>query len=545
MNSARKQSILIGGLISTAGIFISKMIGLFYVIPYERILATPQNISYYGGAYVIYSYVLNVATAGLPFAIATLIARYSIREDYHTCLLVRRISFYTMTALGFIAMCFMILFSNGLAKGQVGNESGLDVGIMQQLVILLALGVFIIPILSSIRGFYQGFKEMGIYSTSQIVEQLTRVAFLLVLGFIATFIFHNSTWALYFGVIATSVSGFITILYLKSKDRKLLRYVRYKAKHQERRINIDPSDVFKELVFVAWPFFLIAIFGYSDMIFNVQQFASAIEKFGVTGDEFIALRNAVFYRANKIIAIPMVLAPGFSAAIIPYITTAMEKRNPSLVSKYITECVESVVYIALPLCMALFAFARPIMMVMFSFPENEIEINTFVMQWFALEALAATISPIFSSIVLAIGERYKIVFNTFLFALIKITTNYFLIANLGVAGMVLSSFLAYLVFTIMGILIIQKKTHVNWRYTFRKLIFMCIGLIGFYVIVLIANFFGFGFSHSKLMNLLYLIIVGSLSMITYVAITGYCNVPQSIFNFKFATLKTKIGNRNR
>ena len=36
--NSRKQSVLLGGLISTAGIFISKFLGLIYVVPFDAIL---------------------------------------------------------------------------------------------------------------------------------------------------------------------------------------------------------------------------------------------------------------------------------------------------------------------------------------------------------------------------------------------------------------------------------------------------------------------------------------------------------------------------
>ena len=36
--SKRKQSIIAGGLISSAGIFFAKFIGLFYAVPYNSML---------------------------------------------------------------------------------------------------------------------------------------------------------------------------------------------------------------------------------------------------------------------------------------------------------------------------------------------------------------------------------------------------------------------------------------------------------------------------------------------------------------------------
>ncbi|NCC54493.1 MAG: polysaccharide biosynthesis protein, partial [Erysipelotrichia bacterium] len=214
--SNRKQSVLMGGLISSAGIFISKFLGLLYVVPFNAILQSAANQSYYSQTYNIYSYVLNIATAGLPFAIATLVARYASRNDYRTCLLVKKISFYTMSAFGFICMVIMLLLSGMIAQGISPENS--DVNIMRTSIILISFAIFVIPILSSLRGFYQGLKEMEIYSMSQILEQLARIIFLLSVGALIVFVFHqNAVWALYFSILAASISGLLTILYIRWK----------------------------------------------------------------------------------------------------------------------------------------------------------------------------------------------------------------------------------------------------------------------------------------------------------------------------------------
>ncbi|MFQ7538129.1 MAG: hypothetical protein ACLRL6_12715 [Clostridium sp.] len=78
-------------------------------------LGTADNLAYYGVAFNIYSYLLNICTAGFPFAIATLIAKYSTRGDYQTSLLIKKLSASLMTCFGFGMMIIVILFSSPLA----------------------------------------------------------------------------------------------------------------------------------------------------------------------------------------------------------------------------------------------------------------------------------------------------------------------------------------------------------------------------------------------------------------------------------------------
>lgn len=540
--SNRKQSVLMGGLISSAGIFISKFLGLLYVVPFNSILQTFENQSYYSQTYNIYSYILNIATAGLPFAIATLVARYASRNDYRTCLLVKKISFYTMTVLGLVCMAIMLLCS-GLIANRVCPTDG-DIEIMRNSIIMISFAVFIIPILSSIRGFYQGLKELQIYSISQVLEQLVRIIFLLTVGALLVFVFNqDAVWALYFSILAASVSGLLTIFYIRWKGKDKLNEVKKLAAHQELKTQADPKEIFKELVYVAIPFLMLSIFGYSDTIINQMDLKPGLEAYSqmtYSSD----LSSAIFMHATKIIAIPMILAPGFSAAIIPYITTAMENKNVKLVKKYILDCIDSVIYISTPVCFALFVFAQPIMYCLFG--DANLELDTFVLKWYALEALCATICPIFSSIVTAIGYRKKIVINTAIFAITKLAINRLFISLMGVPGMVLSSFVAYTIFTILNVYIIQRYYHVNWKYTFRKIIFIVIGIVGFYLVSLLFNMIGWvDYTGSRILSLVYLGIMGITCCLVYFGITAFCNIPQSIFHFNLRDIFNKVFSRLR
>lgn len=534
----KKQSLLLGGLISSAGILISKFLGLLYVIPFNDILETAANRSYYAQTYNIYSYVLNIATAGLPFAIATLIARYASRGDYRTCLLVKKISFYTMAAFGFICMVCMIVFSNTIAHAIV--PEGGDVAIMRTVTIMISLAIFIIPILSSLRGFYQGLKEMELYSSSQVLEQLSRILFLL--GFGAFFVYilkQDSVWALYFGVIAASVAGIATILYIQIRGKSSLQAVKKEAMIQKLVTEAEPREIFRELIFVAIPFLLTSLFGYCDVIINQFDLKPGLEAFAGASAYTPALSDAIFYKATKIIAIPMILAPGFSAAIIPYITSAVEKGKIKMVRKYIGDCVESVVYLAIPICLGILLFSQGIIFTLFG--GQDLMLNANVLSWFAIEAFVATVCPIFASIVMAIGYRRLAIRNSFLFAVVKLVLNRPFIMWFGFPGIILSSFVASAVFAAANIQIIRKYYRMNWTYTVRKIIIMIIGGIGFYLVYLVFSFFGLPFyTGSRFLALLLLGGMGIVAVLAYFGITAFCGVPQTIFHFELHDIIDKV-----
>ena len=90
-SSAAKKSIIVGGLIGTGGLFVSKLIGLAYTIPFSYILQSEAYQSVYAQSYNIYAYLLTIFQSGVPFAVATLVARYIALEDAKSVILVKKI----------------------------------------------------------------------------------------------------------------------------------------------------------------------------------------------------------------------------------------------------------------------------------------------------------------------------------------------------------------------------------------------------------------------------------------------------------------------
>ncbi|MEF9967081.1 MAG: oligosaccharide flippase family protein, partial [Longicatena sp.] len=230
--SKKTQSIIAGGLISSAGIFFAKFIGLFYAVPYNTLLATADNIAYYGVAYQIYSYLLNICIAGFPFAIATLIAKYSAKGDYQTSLLIKKLSSLLMISFGFIMMSFVIVFATPLAKLVLPDNAN-NINTMRMVLILISFALFFVPILSSVRGFYQGLKHMEVYALSQVLEQIARIVFLLIASAIAIYACNaDNVWALYFGVISTSIAAVLAIIHIKLYDKKQMVEIKKLARNQ-------------------------------------------------------------------------------------------------------------------------------------------------------------------------------------------------------------------------------------------------------------------------------------------------------------------------
>ena len=540
----RRKSIIISGLIGSAGIFLSKFIGLFYAVPFSAILGSDLNSAYYGVAYQLYSYLLNICTAGFPFAIATLVAKYMAHDDYVTTLVVKKLSSALMCVCGFGGMLIVILFSTPLAALVMPDNGGASVETMRIVLILISFALFFVPILSSLRGFYQGLKHMEIYSLSQVLEQLVRVGFLLSFSAFAVYVLNTDRiWAVYFGVISTSVSAIIAILHMKFYDRKQMREFRRKAKEQgglESVSKMEKKEIFKELVLIAFPYMLSAALGYCDSFINTVFINQGLQMHGDSSETIIAVTGAINYGVLKLMSIPMILAPGFSAAIIPHLSEALEKNDSRRIRKNIRECVEIVLYIGLPISFCLFAYARPLYYTLFT--TESLDLSAQVLRWYSIEAFLSTIAPIFSSLLMAVGLRYRALKFISVNFLCKLVLTLPFLMWFGYPGTIYSDLIGYGAFMILAMRELSKRYQVKWKYTLRKFFFMLIGIAALYGVSLFFNMFGFdACDQGRMVSLLQMALSGVCALAAYLIVTYILQIPQSIFH---VDLKKLMKRRN-
>lgn len=549
--SKRKQSIIVGGLIGSAGIFACKILGILYVIPLNAWLGE-DYMQYYSYAYKIYEYLINISIAGFPFAIATLVAKYSSTGDYQTALLVKKLSQGMMAAIGFVCMLFLFLFATPFAHILLpANASAQDVSITRNVLMIISLALFLVPLLSSTRGFYQGLKEMEIYAVNQIIEQITRVAFLLIMVALVVYVLPiDRVWAVYFSVFSTVASAGFAIYHLAAYDRKRIEEYVSLAQNQNVVSNNDKYSIMSELVRIALPYLGVALLGYSFTLLDSTFFNKAISYHyetyqGLSMVEAAKLSRTmysmVFTNVAKLIAIPMMLAPGFSLAIIPYITTSLLNRNMKEVQKNILNCIDTVLYIGVFLSFCLFLYAKPIYY--FMFKENA-DLGSQILMWYSLESFFSTITPIFTNLMMSLGMRKENLRNLFISTIVKACLFYPCMCYFGFKGTVISNGIAYLTILLLDIYYIKKHFDVKFTYTIRKCIFILISLFFMWAFTALLSLAGItGADVSRLHSFIYLAFAGIMSLVIYLASTSFFQLPQVIFNLDIRALLQKVKRR--
>ena len=163
-----------GTLILTVAGIVVKVIGSLNWIFLSRVLGG-EGIGIYQMAFPLYLLALSISSAGIPVAISIITAEKIALRDYRGANRVFNLSFMLLIITG-IALSLLLYFGAGwLIEHQIIRDQRAYYSL-----IALSPAIFLVTLLSSLRGYLQGWQIMTPTAVSQIVEQLLRVAAMLV-----------------------------------------------------------------------------------------------------------------------------------------------------------------------------------------------------------------------------------------------------------------------------------------------------------------------------------------------------------------------------
>lgn len=540
MNDSVKNSIVFSGLIGTAGLFIAKVLGLFYSVPLSSILSSDELMSYYGTAYQLYSYILNVFTAGIPFAISTIVAKYAVLDDYKALLKIRKLSRTFLSFMGILGMLLLVLLSGPIAKLAADGEG---VAILTNALRILSIAILLVPVLSAYRGFWEGRKEMTEYAFSQSFEQIFRVAFLLTMAYLIVYVWDmERVYALYAAVASTSVAAFAGIVQIYAFDRKNLIPIKQEAKKQTMR-SARNKALFKEIVILSIPYFLTAVMGYSDSIYNSVLLPLGLRLHGYSSADLSVILSATNYVGIKLCSIPQVLSPGFTAALIPLITEAITNNDKKRASRSVTECIGIVLFIGSFLSAIIAIYAKDFYNVLF-YTEN-IDLASDVVRWMAIEGFLGTIAPVVSSLMIALGLKRSSLKRLFVNMVIKGVLIVPFIYLFGYVGAVISTIISYCYLIFFNLKQIDAKFNIYLKQLAVNSLKIVICLVACSAAAYALKLIGIdGSEGGRMIALCKLCINGIVCMITYFAAAELLKIPQSLFHKDIlSVVKSKLHRR--
>lgn len=428
-----KEKMLRGSAWMTAGSIISRILGALYIIPWYSWFGSDklQANALYTKGYTVYSIFLMIAISGIPSAVAKQVAHYNSKNEYGVSKRLFKTSLVALFILGAVCTLVFWLIAPFISQGDPR---------MVSIYRSLALALLIIPVMSLLRGYFQGFQDMAPSALSQLIEQFLRIIYMLLATYITIKVigspFEVGVWQSTFAAFIGAVGGTLLLVGYYLKHKKRLDELVSQSNDQ---LEITNKTLLKEVLYQALPFIFIAC---AMSMFNlVDQFTFPVimQQAGAYSMTQINALYALFAgNANKLIMIVVALSTAMATTAIPLLSEAVARRDSALMKKQLLESLELLFFVMLPAVFGMAAVSRPLYLVFYGYEATGI----FVLAISAYVALAMGLFNVLGSLLQGIYENKQAIKYTTLGLGVKLILQYPLTLWLGVFGPLLATGIA-------------------------------------------------------------------------------------------------------
>ncbi|MFT9598941.1 putative polysaccharide biosynthesis protein [Mesobacillus sp.] len=468
------SKLLRGTFILTLGTILSKVLGLFYVIPFFAIVGE-YGTALYSFSYIPYTIFISIATAGVPLAVSKFIAKYNALEEYAVGRKLFKSGVAVMLATGILSFLIMYVTAPGLAELVMDTSNDENVKITAEdvttVIRAVSFALIVVPFMSLIRGFFQGHQSMGPSAVSQVVEQIVRIVFVLAGAFFVLNVLEGdmvtavsvATFAAFIGALGSL--GVLGWYWMKRKPHldKLLE-------EDKKTMNISLKDIYKEILLYAAPFVFVGIANPLFQFVDMMTFTKAMTSIGNNQNEAAAAFSVLNFQSHKLVIIPVSLATAFSLTLVPSITKAFTENDRKGMRKQLDQTFQVLMYLTVPAAMGIAILAEPMYTVFYA--HNDL--GTDVLTTYAPVAILFALFSVTAAILQGINEQRFTILSLLTGLLVKLTFNIPLIKLLETQGAVLSTALGYTAAIIINMIVIKKYAKYPMGFVTRRIILILI-----------------------------------------------------------------------
>ncbi len=173
----KKQSMLNGALILMIATALGSIIGALYKLPLTALIGEVGR-GYFASAYQIYVPIYAISMAGLPVAVSKLVSEYFASNRFRDALNVKKIAGRMFLVTGIAGTLLLMALAYPYAAGICEKPQTV------WSILAIAPSIFFCCLMSTYRGYYEGSRNMIPTAVSEIIENVARLVFGLILSYI-------------------------------------------------------------------------------------------------------------------------------------------------------------------------------------------------------------------------------------------------------------------------------------------------------------------------------------------------------------------------
>lgn len=457
MPENRKTNFIRQGTILAMASIIVRMIGIVYRIPVANIIGDEGN-GIYGAAYEIYNLALILSSYSLPLAVSKLLSAQLANKNYRTGKKIFASSFIFSCISGGI-MALLIFFGAGfIEKHFYSNFTGISIPLR-----VLAITIFVVALLGTLRGFFQARKTMIPTAISQVLEQIVNAAGSIFFAW--SFIRGHAEsevvagWGAAGSTMGTLLGAATGLFFL------VFIYIIYRptVNSQLRRDkSVDDTtyfEIYKMLIATIIPVILGQTVYQLSGVIDSMMFSKL-----ATGDSVSTLYGVYSTKYKLLVNVPIAIASAMASSLIPTLVAAFTKGDKHGMKKKIAVSIKVNMIIAFPCAFGLTALGSPIVRMLF--PSSDYKLGGYLLAAGSVAVIFYALSTVTNAALQGINLMRKPVQHAAISLVIHVVLIFILLkfTKLGIYSLVIGNVTYPLVVCVLNAISIERHIHYHQEY---------------------------------------------------------------------------------
>lgn len=351
-----------GSILAIASIMV-RIIGMVYRVPMANIIGDEGN-GIYSAAYEIYNILLIISSYGMPMAVSKMVSARCAQRRYKNAFKLFRYSMIVSIIMGGSAALFVFFGADWIEKQFFSKYHGVALPLR-----ILAPTIFIVAIVGTLRGLFQGRRTMLPTAVSQIFEQVAN-AFVSVSAAYFFMRAHSasdklSAWGAAGGTLGTfmgAVAALLTLVIIYCMYKPVI--IKNENKDKTTKV-IQAGQAYKIIAITVIPIILSQTVYQLSGIVDVTLFNSIMDLKGVS-DKLVSTMQGIYSTKYRLLVnVPLAVSTALASSMIPSLVTSFAARDISAVKAKVALAVKVNMIIAFPSAMGLAVLAEPIIRLLF------------------------------------------------------------------------------------------------------------------------------------------------------------------------------------
>ncbi len=467
-----KQTIVKGATWLTFGNIFSRILGAIYVIPWAAWLGADylNANTLYSAGYQPYALFLAIGTAGFPSAIAKQMAYYHSKKQYRFADQLFKASMIVMSLMGLVTATALFFVAPALAAATPTIDHAAATLVIRSLVPPLV----ILPVMSLLRGYFQGYNNMVPTAVSQILEQIARVFYMLAATYAVMKLFNGAaTTAVIHSTFAAFIGAAVSLVYLIFVYLRRLPMIKALIATDQSRDEFDLMKTLRIMLIDSVPFILVG----SGIIIaqNIDTYTFG-QIMGYTSSllrsEIAELYGVLSLDVNKLIMIIISLAIGISLSSLPAITKRFAEQDKEGTGDLIQHVILLFSFVMLPAAVGMASIPTEVYQLFYA---NGSHSGPGLLVTASYMSIILGLYTILSTILQAMNFRRLSIWHLLIGLVVKVVLQFPLVALFQAQGTFLSTGLAFLVSSLLMWRTIHKSVPLRYSEMTPKLVKMLVG----------------------------------------------------------------------